>query len=331
MRARGRRRRRRVVLTVVAVAAAAVVGWLSWNRSSARQVSQREALARFHPLRSATGGPVRPAQGVYTYTGTGHESISIPPKSQAQGPEMPGTVTWRPDGCWVLRIDFSTNHWETWIYCPRPEGMVELGGQSFQRWPLVVTDVTNTSTFTCDPPAVTIRPAMRAGDRWQQSCRGTSTATKGDAVSAGTYSFVGSDVVVVGSVRVPAFHFVQDRTLSGAQRGTQRADMWFRAPDGLPLRNERSVHVKTDSVVGTVTYTETGSFTLARATTARAGERTRSQAAWDARPGARRDGARSGRSPLSCGHRHPVSWRRPRRWRRGGDVVTCTRGAGTWD
>jgi hypothetical protein len=36
----------------------------------------------------------------------------------------------------------------------------------------------------------------------------------------------------------------------------------LRASDGLPLRNERSVSVKTGSVVGSVTYTETGSFTL---------------------------------------------------------------------
>lgn len=260
-----RHRRLLVVLGVVVVVlvAGGVTVWILWHRSSARPVTREEAIQRFHPLRGTNGGPVRPPQGVYAYRGTGHEALSLPPKSQPQGPTIPVTVTWRTDGCWVFRVDYSTNHWQTWIYCPRSEGLVELGGQTFQHWDLVFTQVRSTSTFTCDPPSITIKPAMRPGDLWQQSCSGTSNTTKGRVTSQGLYRFVGEETVTVAGQAQRAFRFHQSRTLTGAQQGTQTADIWFRASDGLPLRNERDVTVRTDSVVGTVTYTEEGSFEIA--------------------------------------------------------------------
>ena len=58
---------------------------------------------------------------------------------------------------------------------------------------------------------------MRPGDEWPQSCRGTSSGTKGEAVTSGPYTFVGDDVVVVGSDHVPAYHLRQVRTLTGSQ------------------------------------------------------------------------------------------------------------------
>jgi hypothetical protein len=54
---------------------------------------------------------------------------------------------------------------------------------------------------------------------------------------------------------------VQRRTLTGAQTGRQRAGLWF-AMNGLPLRNERKITVNTETAIGSVTYTEDGSFTL---------------------------------------------------------------------
>jgi hypothetical protein len=260
----GRRRRRWILVIggiVVLLGAALLVRWI-WFRSAARPVSVGEALARFEPGDGAAAG--RPAQGVYVYRGTGSESLSVPPKSQDQGPELPVTVTWRRGGCWVFRVDYSTNHWQTWNYCTSARGLEERGGQTFQRWDLVVTKVESLSTFSCDPPSVAIRSTMRAGDTWQQECRGSSNSVKGRVVSRGPYRYVGEETLTVGATKVKAFHFRQERTLSGAQQGTQRADVWFRTTDGLPLRNVRSVTVDTDSIVGTVTYRESGSFELAQ-------------------------------------------------------------------
>ena len=240
---------------------------LLWQRSGAHRVSTDEARRRYEASSSSTqpANPavLRPAAGVYSYRGSGTEHLSVPPKDQAQGPTMPATVTHRGDGCWTFRMDYSSQHWQTWIYCPRAGGLVELGGKTFERWDFVFTKYDSTSSFTCSPPSVAIRAAMHAGDEWSQRCQGTSSGTKGAAVTTGPYTFVGDDSVAVGGTQVPAYHFRQVRTLSGSQTGNQTADLWFAKSDGLPLRNVRTVTVHTDTIVGTSTYTEHGSFQVA--------------------------------------------------------------------
>ena len=255
------------MLVVLLVLAVAIGGFaVMWQRSGAHRVSTEEARRRYEQSASSTqpANPavLRPAAGVYAYRGTGTEQLSVPPKNQAQGPEMPATVTHRRDGCWTFRMDYSSQHWQTWIYCPSAGGLVELGGQTFERWDFVFTKYDSTSTFTCAPASVAIRGSMHAGDQWQQRCRGTSSGTKGAATTTGPYTFLGDDTVDVGGTRVPAYHFRQVRTLSGSQTGNQTAELWFAKSDGLPLRNVRDATVRTDTVVGTSTYTEHGSFRL---------------------------------------------------------------------
>jgi hypothetical protein len=263
------RHRRRLWIATGALALLLILGGVFvvlWRRSGAHEASTNEAKRRFEHTSTSAKPPsaatLRPAAGVYLYRGSGTEHLSLPPKTQHQGANMPATVTYRSDGCWTFRLDYNTHHWQTWIYCPRNGGLVELGGQTFERWDFVFTTYDSTSKFTCDPPSVAIRAAMRPGDEWPQKCRGTSSGTKGDAVTSGPYTFVGDDVVTVGSTRVPAYHFRQIRTLSGSQTGTQTAELWFARSNGLPLRNQRDVTVKTDTVVGSSTYTERGSFQL---------------------------------------------------------------------
>lgn len=258
--------KRVILIAVGSLLVVVVVFAVLWRRSGPHEVSTDEARRRFAQSSSSTQAPdaavLRPAAGVYVYRGTGTEHLSVPPKRQSQGPRMPATVTHQSDGCWTLRIDFSSQHWQTWIYCPRNGGLVELGGQTFERWDFVVTKYDSTSQFSCDPPSVAMRAEMRPGDHWQQSCRGTSSGTKGEAVSSGQYTFIGDEVVVVGGRDVPAHHFRQLRTLSGSQTGTQTTDYWFAKQNGLLLRNRRAVTVHTDTVIGSSTYTERGSFLL---------------------------------------------------------------------
>ena len=54
--------------------------------------------------------------------------------------------------------------------------------------------------------------------------------------------------------------------MSGSQTGSQTSDLWFARKNGLPLRNVRTETVHTDTVVGSSTYTEHGSFQLASLT-----------------------------------------------------------------
>jgi len=259
-------RRRRIVIGAILgfVVIAVAVFMVVLNRDTSRPVKVSEAIKKFHSSTSTTSGRadvLRPRPGVYEYTGSGTDHISTPPKTQDEGPQMPATVTLGSAGCWTFRIDYSTNHWQTWNYCSRDGELLEMGGQSFQRWDFVAFTVNTTSTFACDPPAVTIKPEMVAGETWTQTCTGTSTSITGTATTSGRYEFLGTEKIRVGDRTVNTTHFRQRRTMSGSQSGNQVSELWF-GPDGLPIRNRRNISVDSSSPLGTITYTENANFSL---------------------------------------------------------------------
>jgi hypothetical protein len=269
----------------VALIAGSAVFVVLWNRGSARPVSMEEARSRAstsvtdqptdtQPRRSAPGAaaPVtdqptgtellRPAPGVYRYSGEGTEHLDNPPLTQTQGPVIPGTVTHLEGGCWRLRVDYSTNHWQSWDYCPAGSGLTENAGAFFQRLDLVVAQVDTSSSYTCDPPVDAIRATQRAGDQWMQKCRGTSTGSDGEVTSSGPYTFVGPELLDIGGTEVAALHYHRMRTLTGGQAGTEDVNVWFDTATGLPLRNQRVITVRSSSLIGGVTYEENGRFQL---------------------------------------------------------------------
>ena len=175
---------------------------------------------------------------------------------------MPGTVELRTKGCWSFRIDYSTNHWQSWTYCPRPAGFQETMGQVWQRWMVGPLAETNLSTLHCDPGTLALPSVKPDGRSSSARCIGTSTQITGKVVSAGSYRSLGESTVVIGGHNVRAVHFLQQWVLSGAQVGTERDDVWFDAANGLPLENRRSIRVRTDTPFGSSTYTEAGEFKL---------------------------------------------------------------------
>ena len=248
------------VLAAVVVIAFAI----AWRNSGSHPVSTSDARRRFESTSSTAAvrpSTLRPPAGVYEYRGSGTEHLDKPPKDQSQGPPMPATVTYRADGCWIFRLDYSTGHWQSWTYCAHNGALDEIGGQTFERWDFVIFKVESTSTFTC-ASSVTIRPTMRVGDHWTQTCTGTSSAVKGIVTTSGPFTYLGNDSIDVGGTKVAAYHFKQLRTLTGAQTGSQDNDVWFATSNGMPLRNDHHNVVKSDSPIGTVTYTETGTFAL---------------------------------------------------------------------
>jgi hypothetical protein len=273
------RRRHRRVRIVAAIVAVVLVGAIAtfvvlWNRVTTRPVSIAEAgrragAAGYGTDQSATATPLRPAAGIYQYRGEGTEKLDKPPRSQSQGPGIPGTVTHLGGRCWKFRVDYNTNHWQSWDYCSTGKGLTEQGGSFFQRLDLVITKVETSSTYTCDPPADTIRAAQRVGDQWKQNCHGTSTTASGEVIAAGPYRYLGQEDLDIGGKRVKALHYQWSRTLTGGQNGTEAGDFWFDAETGLPLRNRRVVTVHSDSPIGRVTYDERGSFVLVSMTPTR--------------------------------------------------------------
>jgi len=240
------------------------VGVVLTVRDNSRPVGIDEAKGRTTSSAVPADDPItrRPEPGVYRYEGSGTESLSVPPLSQDQGPTMPGTVELGDDGCWTFRIDYSTNHWQSWVHCPEGDDLVEDGGQSWQRWMIGTTAITNLSDFECDDGAMLVPSAPAPGQEWRTRCVGTNEAVEGEAVSEGTYRFVGDEDIEVGGTVVATHRFVRERVMSGAQVGTEHSEVWYAVDTGLLVRNERSVEARTDTPIGETTYTETGEFQL---------------------------------------------------------------------
>ncbi|MEI8000965.1 MAG: hypothetical protein WCI50_06400 [Actinomycetes bacterium] len=243
-----------------------VAGWLvwRWTASDARPVGVADAGRRFHQDHADALGASTfvPAEGVYRYRGSGSESISKPARSQAEGPEMPGTVTRRDDGCWTFRLDYSTNHWREWSYCTGGSTLVETGGREWQRWDFVAFAVDNLSVTACAPPALVLAADLQVGAVWSSECRGTNTAAAGETVSTGDRRYLGPATVEVAGTPVPVLHLRDQRRIRSAQQGSETTDFWI-TPEGLPVRVRQRIVVRSDSQIGRVTYHQAGHFTLA--------------------------------------------------------------------
>ena len=259
-------RRRTLVAVGVVLAAVLVVGILLTQRNDARPVGLDEAKARTTSTgvtsSVAAADSARPDPGVYEYEGSGTDALSVPPLSQEAGPTMPATVALVGDDCWTFRIDYSTNHWQEWEHCLVGDDLVESGGTTWQRWMIGATAITNTTTVVCDPGAMVLPSTPRPDQRWTGRCVATNGEVEGESVSEGPYRYVGEEELEVDGTRVATRHFVSDRTMSGAQVGTDHSEVWVTVEDGLPVRNEHRIEVRTDTVVGESTYTETGEFHL---------------------------------------------------------------------
>jgi hypothetical protein len=250
-----------VVLAIVII----VAGVVLTLRDTSRPVTLDEARERTTTTSAGSGGangPARPEPGVYRFAGTGTGELSTPPLSQSQGPTMPGTVEWLDRGCWSFRIDYSSNHWQQWTYCPEGEATVEAGGSTWQRWMIGTTAITNLSTFSCAAGSVVRVPDPQPGESWQGRCTGTNESVEGETVSAGPHRYDGDEVLDVDGVAVRTQRYLSERTMSGAQTGTDRSQFWFASDTGLPVRVERSIEVSTDTPIGTSTYREEGEFRL---------------------------------------------------------------------
>ena len=239
----------------------------AWSQRGAEEASVDDAVERFREREGDDGetgeeGLLRPDSGVYTYAGTGKEKLSLLSTGQKWGPHLPVTVAGAPGGCWTYTVEYSTNHWQEWTYCPGEEGLEEDGGRSFQSFDFVAFTVDDLIVFHCEPRNRTIRLAADPGDSWKQSCDGASEERGTHTNSAGTTTFVGIETVDVGGDEVRAYHYLDEKTITGDQTGTERVDTWFAARDGLPLETERSVRVKSPSPIGDVVYSETGGYSL---------------------------------------------------------------------
>jgi len=204
----------------------------------------------------------RPAVGVYQLAGQGSEHISFPPNSQSDGAVMPASVVDEGNGCWRWRVDYNVAHWEEYDFCTVGGVVRESANRNGQSWDFGTTKISNEANFTC-PAGVLILPANpQPGDSSTESCTGTNTAVAGQSLSTGPVRIVGTDQLSIGGRTLAAVHERQQVTLSGSQTGSVVEDWWFEPSDGLPLRVVRNITIHTKSPIGTITYTESGSWQM---------------------------------------------------------------------
>lgn len=248
------------LVVAIGVGAFAYV-WSTWGPSEVDVVDRIEDY-REQAGSDRPSGFLRPATGVYTYEASGTEELSVLGTTQRWGPTMPATVTRQDDGCWTLRIDYSTNHWTENRYCPAGDRLRGPGGRSYQGFDFGATVLGETSEFTCDPPTDVIRVEAEPGDSWPASCDGSSESGTTSVVSSGRNTFVGIDHLTIGGRRIAALHYREDRTLRGSQDGTGTTDNWYAVTDGMLLRSRRTNTVTSSSPIGDVVYEESGTYTL---------------------------------------------------------------------
>jgi len=264
-------RRHRVALIVVAMvvavlAAGAGLFVYEWNHAGPHELSASTAYQRFRS--GATGqftdpGKLRPHEGVHSYTGRAAEHLTLPPKSQVEGPSIPGTVTYRPDGCWILRLDYSDSHWQNSTYCPRNGNLVEVGRAGWYRWNLVALSIADTATYTCSQSEIAIPAVLHSGALYSFSCTGTNKPLKmGPVTMAGTNEYMGVRTVKIAGTDVITLLFHEVTHFSGAQTGYNIADTWFSTVNGLPVRGTWKTVVTSPTFLGTSTLTGTGNYTL---------------------------------------------------------------------
>ncbi len=248
-------------ITLVVLAVAGTLAFL-WSDSGAHAVPSSVAIQRFLQEGGADGADagVGPAPGVYSYRGTGTETISVPPKSQSEGPGIPGTVVRQAGGCFEFRLDFSDFHWQSWDYCVRDGALVSPTRAGYYNWDFVAFHVDDTSTFVCRPAITTVSGHLVSGTSHGVACTGHLSV--GPVPMRGTSTLVRSADLRVGSHVVAAVLVTEQVTFSGGQSGSNVAATWFSVATGLPLRGTWHTRVSTASPVGTSTLEARGNFTL---------------------------------------------------------------------
>lgn len=203
-----------------------------------------------------------PLAGVYTLRGLGEERISFPPNSQQDGTTMPASVRYLAGGCWRWRVNYNTAHWEEYDFCPVGGELLLAGNRNSQSWDFGSVTVNNLAQFTCGPrkPVLTDTPRIGQHLRWQ--CVGSNTAVSGQSNASADVEVIGIESLHIGDRAVPTVRERQLTTLSGSQTGTVHEDWWFALDSGLPVRVTRDITIKSPSPIGTVTYTESGEWTM---------------------------------------------------------------------
>jgi len=253
-----------VVVGVITVFLGVVVGsYLFRPQPGARSISA--AAGAFAATTTTAATPrafALPPAGVYRAIGTGFERISSPPNTIHDSAVMPVSVSYLAGGCWRWHLDYNTAHWHEYDFCPLDGRLLLEGQRNSLTWDFGLTSVTNLARFSCDPPSPIVVESPKPGEVFDHRCSGTNTAVSGTSSAAGPAAIVRVRDVRVGNRSVQAIEMTRHQTMSGGQSGTLVETWWFATTTGMPLAGSRTYHLTTSSPIGSIAYTEIGSWHL---------------------------------------------------------------------
>lgn len=116
--------------------------------------------------------------------------------------------------------------------------------------------ISNDQDFRCDAGYVLFPDDPEVGDTWTTACESHDTRL------TGTSTVVTLEERTVGGEQVETLHLQVSEQAAGGDVGPSRDDYWLRTTDGLLIERESTVETRSDSPVGTATYTERFSLRL---------------------------------------------------------------------
>lgn len=248
-------KRAAVVGAVLAIALAGGVVYLI-TADTETPVDVEEAVERYRDegeaTSSTTTAPARqlPAEGVYVYATEGDERIDILGGS-THGYPPETTVTIRHTACGLIqRWAPLDERWDEEEVCTTDAGRERRSLRAHHEFFGIADD----ADFTCEAGYLLFPAEPEAGDTWTTSC------DSGDTLLTGTAEVVGLEARTVGGRRVDTVHLRVTEQATGGDDGPSSDDYWLRADDGLLVERSSTVETRSDSPVGTATYTER--FTL---------------------------------------------------------------------
>jgi hypothetical protein len=245
--------KRRLLVLLLVVDALVLSGglFLVGGRYWSGDVDLEEALARFRAAgaeaTNASPVPGLPAPGVYRYTTTGGEWVSLFDTYRAYSPTTMRIVTRR--GCGVREEQFFvTQHLEYYDRCG--PALITYGTDIAYWW------THGTQDFECGQGSFDMA-GMRPGDRVEWDC--ADDDTRAHQIT----EYVGNETVEVENVPLPARHTRWTTLFSGATAGGALVDDWFDPSTGLLLRETRNIALQVGSqFVGRLNYTDRSAYTL---------------------------------------------------------------------
>ncbi|CAN5718997.1 hypothetical protein BH11MYX4_BH11MYX4_29150 [soil metagenome] len=211
--------------------------------------------------------PRRPPEGSYVYAVSGYDqltgAVSYPRANY--GPTCPVTITYIGTSCFELKLALRVDYEETMRLCIVDRDLVQDKGTRYQRFAGGLLPATTVrTTVECKPGDVYLSSPLPAAPLFHDCMGNNSDPKSGDSGfrTFGKYTYVEDKTLMVMGGPVVTNHFLDDRTVSLSQTGSNVANWYFAAADGTLQQLGRTVGINYNSVIGTVNYGETMLMTL---------------------------------------------------------------------